>query len=177
MCRNIKPLFNFEPPATRNEIHDAALQFVRKISGYNTPSKTNEAAFHEAVEDIEKVMRKLLKSLDTSAPPKDREVGRPPGLFLGHFAREYRHDTGAFCVCCQHDSAGLRLGHMEFGLEQPHHEFAWRIIVIEQNNLVQRGFSRLQHGFCTALGLGIGHARLRGDWIGRWAERATPPGR
>ena len=74
MCRNIKPLFNFEPPATRNEIHDAALQFVRKISGYNTPSKTNEAAFHEAVEDIEKVMRKLLKSLDTSAPPKDREV-------------------------------------------------------------------------------------------------------
>lgn len=74
MCRNIKPLFNFEPPATRNEIHDAALQFVRKISGYNTPSKTNEAAFHEAVEDIEKVMRKLLKSLDTNAPPKDREV-------------------------------------------------------------------------------------------------------
>ena len=74
MCRNIKPLFNFEPPATRNEIHDAALQFVRKISGYNTPSKTNEVAFHEAVEDIEKVMRKLLKSLDTNAPPKDREV-------------------------------------------------------------------------------------------------------
>lgn len=74
MCRNIKPLFNFEPPATRNEIHDAALQFVRKISGYNTPSKVNEAAFHEAVEDIEKTLRKLLKSLDTSAPPKDREV-------------------------------------------------------------------------------------------------------
>lgn len=74
MCRNIKPLFNFEPPATRNEIHDAALQFVRKISGYNTPSKVNEAAFHEAVEDIEKTVRKLLKSLDTSAPPRDREV-------------------------------------------------------------------------------------------------------
>ena len=74
MCRNIKPLFNFEPPATRNEIHDAALQFVRKISGSNTPSKTNEAAFHEAVEDIEKIMRKLLNSLDTNAPPKDREV-------------------------------------------------------------------------------------------------------
>lgn len=74
MCRNIKPLFNFEPPATRNEIHDAALQFVRKISGYNTPSKTNEAAFHEAVEGIEKIMRKLLNSLDTNAPPKDREV-------------------------------------------------------------------------------------------------------
>ncbi|WEK05220.1 MAG: DUF2277 domain-containing protein [Candidatus Devosia phytovorans] len=73
MCRNIKPLFNFEPPATRNEMHDAALQFVRKISGYNTPSQVNEAAFHEAVEDIEKVVRNLLKSLETHAPPKDRE--------------------------------------------------------------------------------------------------------
>jgi hypothetical protein len=74
MCRNIKPLFNFEPPATRNEMHDAALQFVRKISGYTVPSKANEAAFHEAVEDIEKVVRKLLKSMETNAPPKDREV-------------------------------------------------------------------------------------------------------
>ncbi|MET3924477.1 DUF2277 domain-containing protein [Devosia sp. 2618] len=74
MCRNIKPLFNFEPPASRNEMHDAALQFVRKISGYNTPSKANEAAFHEAVEDVEKIVRKLLASLDTSAPPKDREI-------------------------------------------------------------------------------------------------------
>ena len=74
MCRNIKPLFNFEPPATRNEMHDAALQFVRKISGYSAPSKANEAAFHEAVEDIEKVVRKLLKSMETNAPPKDREV-------------------------------------------------------------------------------------------------------
>nr|WP_314258265.1 DUF2277 domain-containing protein [uncultured Devosia sp.] len=73
MCRNIKPLFNFEPPATRNEMHEAALQFVRKISGYNAPSKVNEAAFHEAVEDIEKVVKKLLKSLETHAPPKDRE--------------------------------------------------------------------------------------------------------
>lgn len=74
MCRNIKPLFNFEPPATRNEMHDAALQFVRKISGYSVPSHANEAAFHEAVEDIEKVVRKLLKSLETNAPPRDREV-------------------------------------------------------------------------------------------------------
>ncbi|MBU1336138.1 MAG: DUF2277 domain-containing protein [Alphaproteobacteria bacterium] len=74
MCRNIKPLFNFEPPATRNEMHDAALQFVRKISGYNAPSKANEAAFHEAVEDIEKVVRKLLKSMETNAPPRDRDV-------------------------------------------------------------------------------------------------------
>jgi hypothetical protein len=74
MCRNIKPLFNFEPPASRNEMHDAALQFVRKISGYSAPSKANEAAFHEAVEDVEKVVRKLLKSLETNAPPRDREV-------------------------------------------------------------------------------------------------------
>ncbi len=74
MCRNIKPLFNFEPPATRNEVHEAALQFVRKVSGFNAPSKANEAAFHEAVEDIERVVRRLLNSLETSAPPKDREV-------------------------------------------------------------------------------------------------------
>jgi hypothetical protein len=74
MCRNIKPLFNFEPPASRNEVHDAALQFVRKVSGFNKPSQANEAVFHEAVEDIEKIVRKMLKSLETSAPPKDREV-------------------------------------------------------------------------------------------------------
>ena len=74
MCRNIKPLFNFEPPATRNEMHDAALQFVRKISGYTHPSQANEAAFNDAVEDIEKVVKKLLKSLETNAPPRDREV-------------------------------------------------------------------------------------------------------
>lgn len=74
MCRNIKPLFNFEPPATRNEVHEAALQFVRKISGYNTPSQANEAAFHAAVEDVEKAVRKMLKSLETTAPPRDREV-------------------------------------------------------------------------------------------------------
>jgi hypothetical protein len=74
MCRNIKPLFNFAPPATKNEMHDAALQFVRKISGYTHPSQANEAAFHEAVEEIEVVVRKLLKSLETNAPPRDREV-------------------------------------------------------------------------------------------------------
>ena len=73
MCRNIKPLFNFEPPATRNEVHEAALQFVRKISGYNSPSQVNEAAFHAAVEDVEKTVRKLLKSLETHAPKKDRD--------------------------------------------------------------------------------------------------------
>ncbi|MCD7060211.1 DUF2277 domain-containing protein [Pelagibacterium xiamenense] len=74
MCRNIRTLFNFEPPATRNEVHEAALQFVRKVSGYTHPSKTNEAAFHEAVEDIEASVRKLLAALETSAPPKNREA-------------------------------------------------------------------------------------------------------
>lgn len=73
MCRNIKPLFNFEPPASGNEIHDAALQFVRKISGYNAPSKANEAAFHSAVEEIEQSVRTLLRSLETHVPPKDRD--------------------------------------------------------------------------------------------------------
>lgn len=74
MCRNIKPLFNFEPPASKNEMHEAALQFVRKISGFNRPSHANEAAFYDAVEEIEKSVRKLMDALDTKAPPKDREV-------------------------------------------------------------------------------------------------------
>ncbi|MCR6633341.1 DUF2277 domain-containing protein [Devosia sp.] len=74
MCRNIKPLFNFEPPASKNEMHEAALQFVRKISGFNRPSHANEAAFYDAVEEIEKSVRKLLTALDTKAPPRDREV-------------------------------------------------------------------------------------------------------
>ncbi|WMT91734.1 DUF2277 domain-containing protein [Pelagibacterium sp. H642] len=74
MCRNIKPLFNFEPPATKNEMHDAALQFVRKISGSTRPSQANEAAFYEAVEEIERSVRKLLTALDTKAPPKNREI-------------------------------------------------------------------------------------------------------
>ncbi|MET0437279.1 MAG: DUF2277 domain-containing protein [Devosia sp.] len=74
MCRNIKPLFNFEPPASKNEMHEAALQFVRKISGFNRPSQANEPAFYDAVEEIEKSVRKLLTALDTKAPPKDRDV-------------------------------------------------------------------------------------------------------
>ncbi|KRA97352.1 hypothetical protein ASD83_09415 [Devosia sp. Root685] len=74
MCRNIKPLFNFEPPASKNEMHEAALQFVRKISGFNRPSQANEAAFYDAVEDIEKSVRKLLNALDTKAPAKDRDI-------------------------------------------------------------------------------------------------------
>jgi len=73
MCRNIKPLFNFEPPVTEAEIQDAALQFVRKISGFHKPSMSNEVAFERAVEDISRVSRVLLSSLETNAPPKNRE--------------------------------------------------------------------------------------------------------
>ncbi|MDC7741766.1 MULTISPECIES: DUF2277 domain-containing protein [Rhizobium] len=73
MCRNIKPLFNFDPPATDEEIHDAALQFVRKLSGATKPSKRNEAAFERAVSSIAACARELLDSLETSQPPRDRE--------------------------------------------------------------------------------------------------------
>ncbi|MBV9786916.1 MAG: DUF2277 domain-containing protein [Chloroflexi bacterium] len=73
MCRNIKPLFNFEPPANEDEVHAAALQFVRKISGFSAPSKANEAAFLAAVEEIAAASRKLLETLETNAPPKNRE--------------------------------------------------------------------------------------------------------
>lgn len=73
MCRNIKPLFNFEPVVTDEEIRAASLQFVRKISGFNKPSKTNEAVFLAAVDEIAAVARKLLDSLATSAPPRNRE--------------------------------------------------------------------------------------------------------
>ena len=73
MCRNIRPLFNFEPPATDDEVQDAALQFVRKISGYGKPSSVNQVAFDTAVADIAAATRQLLSSLTTSATPKDRE--------------------------------------------------------------------------------------------------------
>ena len=74
MCRNIKTLFNLEPRATDEEIREASLQFVRKLSGFNTPSKTNEAAFRRAVDEVAASSRKLLDSLVTSAGPRDREV-------------------------------------------------------------------------------------------------------
>jgi hypothetical protein len=74
MCRNIKTLFNFEPPATELEIRDASLQFVRKLSGFNVPSKTNEAAFERAVEEVTASARILMKSLTTNASPRNREV-------------------------------------------------------------------------------------------------------
>lgn len=73
MCRNIKTLFNFDPPATDEEIHDAALQFVRKLSGYHHPSKVNEQAFNVAVEEVAVVARKLFDSLVTEAKPHNRE--------------------------------------------------------------------------------------------------------
>jgi hypothetical protein len=74
MCRNIKTLFNFEPPATEDEVNVAALQYVRKISGFNKPSKANEAAFQVAVEAVASASMALLNSLETQAPPRDRTI-------------------------------------------------------------------------------------------------------
>ncbi len=73
MCRNIRTLFNFDPPVTKEEVHAASLQFVRKISGFTKPSKANEASFHAAIEEIAAIANRLLHSLETSAPPKNRE--------------------------------------------------------------------------------------------------------
>ena len=74
MCRNIKTLFNFDPPATDEEIREASLQFVRKLSGFNKPSKANEVAFNVAIEEVAAAARNLLDSLVTNAGPRDREV-------------------------------------------------------------------------------------------------------
>jgi hypothetical protein len=74
MCRNIKTLFNFDPPATDEEIRSASLQFVRKLSGFNKPSHANAAAFDRAIDDVAAVARRLIDSLVTQAPPRDREV-------------------------------------------------------------------------------------------------------
>jgi hypothetical protein len=73
MCRNIKILFNFDPPATEEEIKAASLQFVRKLSGFNAPSKANEAAFNRAIDEVAGIARELIDSLVTTAPPKNRE--------------------------------------------------------------------------------------------------------
>jgi hypothetical protein len=73
MCRNIKTLFNFDPPANEAEVRAATLQFVRKISGFHTPSKTNENAFSAAIDEIAEISSRLLRSLETNAPPKNRE--------------------------------------------------------------------------------------------------------
>ena len=74
MCRNIRTLFNFEPPATEDEIHASALQFVRKLSGFNKPSQANEAAFERAIEEVSASARRLLASLHTHAPARDRDT-------------------------------------------------------------------------------------------------------
>ncbi|WP_042150258.1 DUF2277 domain-containing protein [Paucisalibacillus sp. EB02] len=74
MCRNIRTLFNFDPPATNEEIYAASLQYVRKITGYNKPSKINEEAFNQAINEIAKVTSNLLNSLETSAEPRNREI-------------------------------------------------------------------------------------------------------
>ena len=73
MCRNIKTLFNFDPPVTEDEVRAASLQFVRKITGFNKPSKANEAAFLSAVDEVAAISARLLRSLETNAPPKNRE--------------------------------------------------------------------------------------------------------
>ena len=82
MCRNIKPLYNFEPPTTDDEIRAAAIQFVRKISGFSKPSSNNIEAFESAVEEIANSSKALLNSLITSAPPKDREIEREKARIL-----------------------------------------------------------------------------------------------
>ncbi len=74
MCRNIRTLFNFDPPATEDEIRASALQFVRKLSGFARPSQANAEAFDRAVDEVSEVARRLLKSLETNAPPRDRDV-------------------------------------------------------------------------------------------------------
>ena len=89
MCRNIKPLFNFAPPATDDEIRAASLQFVRKVSGFTRPSKANEAAFDAAVDQIAAIAANLLRSLETNAPPKDRieEAARARARSAARFSR------------------------------------------------------------------------------------------
>ena len=84
MCRNIRPLHNFAPPATEDEVRAAAVQYVRKISGATKPSQANQASFDRALEDIAEVTGRLLESLTTSAPPKDREVEAAKALSLIH---------------------------------------------------------------------------------------------
>lgn len=89
MCRNIRILFNFEPPVTEEEIRAASLQFVRKVTGFNKPSQTNEAAFVAAVDEIAVVSRRLLSSLETSAPPRNRaeEAAKASARAVQRFSR------------------------------------------------------------------------------------------
>jgi len=93
MCKNIKTLANFEPPATDDEIHASALQFVRKLSGTTRPSRANAAAFDQAVEDVAAAARRLLGALEIAAPPRDREVERQKAQLRSQ--RRFGHERGA----------------------------------------------------------------------------------
>ena len=90
MCRNIRTLFNFDPPATELEIRDAALQFVRKLSGFNVPSRANEAAFEQAIQEVATSARNLIATLKTNAPARNREVeaAKARAISRARFARE-----------------------------------------------------------------------------------------
>jgi hypothetical protein len=90
MCRNIKTLYNFDPPATDDEIRASALQFVRKLSGFNTPSKANEAAFNQAVEQVSVAAATLINSLFTLSPPRDREIERTKLVIRSNQLRRFR---------------------------------------------------------------------------------------
>jgi hypothetical protein len=93
MCRNIKTLFNFDPPATDEEIRAASLQFVRKLSGFNAPSKANEAAFDQAIDDVAAVARALIDSLRTASPPRNREQAAAAARVRA--AKRFRYNPGA----------------------------------------------------------------------------------
>jgi hypothetical protein len=93
MCRNIKTLFNFDPPATDEEIHAASLQFVRKLSGFTAPSKANEAAFDRAIDEVAATARRLIDSLTTNAAPKNRE--EVAALARARSAERFGRDSGA----------------------------------------------------------------------------------
>lgn len=95
MCRNIRTLFNFEPPATDEEVRASSLQFVRKLSGFNAPSKANEAAFNRAVEDVFQVARRLVDSLVTQAPTRDRAVEAAKARARGSLRSRPRASAGA----------------------------------------------------------------------------------
>ncbi len=97
MCRNIRTLFNFDPPVTDEEIHAAALQFVRKVSGFTKPSKANEAAFLFSVDEIARISNNLLKSLETNAPPKNRaeEIARARARAAKRFATQPKTSSAA----------------------------------------------------------------------------------
>jgi hypothetical protein len=97
MCRNIRTLFNFDPPVTDEEIHAAALQFVRKVSGFTKPSKANEAAFLFSVDEIARISSNLLKSLETNAPPKNRaeEIARARARAAKRFPAQPKTSSAA----------------------------------------------------------------------------------